>query len=371
MEEVDDESDINSVEPGDEDKENGEKEEDLRAKRKRNNRLKLKTLLEDIMNDSTDNNSEEPREFGKKGKAKRIKREDSVGYVADSADEDEDQSDTQNDSESSGEGLEAPSSRKRTRSGRTVKRIYAEDDSDEDFEPSTKRRARKAKTVIKTKVREEESLSEYELIRQKNILERQKMFEQLDFGSAKASVLATTPKAGPSKRGLAASKPKMEAGPVRQSLRLQKLDAETGLKLPEKEPTMYNTVDNHPPLPFEDLELDTIANLNGDDDEEDAEILEEKRKFLDTISNCKVGDKGRTSFGEDFNETEQALSNIDIKDDQVAKVVPERIFSMAVHPTEDKVIVAAGDKTGSIGIWDVKDKESDNHGVHVFKVFAS
>ncbi len=42
-----------------------------------------------------------------------------------------------------------------------------------------------------------------------------------------------------------------------------------------------------------------------------------------------------------------------IKAEQVAKVVPQRIFSMAIHPSEDKILAIAGDKWGRLGIWDV------------------
>ena len=48
-------------------------------------------------------------------------------------------------------------------------------------------------------------------------------------------------------------------------------------------------------------------------------------------------------------------------------MVPNRIFSIAVHPTESKVLVAAGGKWGSIGFWDVLDTESEKHGVQVIK----
>ena len=39
--------------------------------------------------------------------------------------------------------------------------------------------------------------------------------------------------------------------------------------------------------------------------------------------------------------------------DQVAKVVPQRIFSLAVHPTESKILAFVGDKWGRLGLWDV------------------
>ena len=37
----------------------------------------------------------------------------------------------------------------------------------------------------------------------------------------------------------------------------------------------------------------------------------------------------------------------------VAKVVPNRTFSVVIHPTVDKILVATGDKWGRLGIWDV------------------
>ncbi|PJF16900.1 hypothetical protein PSACC_03286 [Paramicrosporidium saccamoebae] len=39
----------------------------------------------------------------------------------------------------------------------------------------------------------------------------------------------------------------------------------------------------------------------------------------------------------------------------IAKAVEERIYSMAVHPNCDKIIVSAGGKFGSLGIWDATD----------------
>ena len=39
-------------------------------------------------------------------------------------------------------------------------------------------------------------------------------------------------------------------------------------------------------------------------------------------------------------------------DDRVAKLVPNRILSLAIHPSEDRVLVAAGGKWGKVGLWD-------------------
>ena len=95
-----------------------------------------------------------------------------------------------------------------------------------------------------------EEMSEYEKIRQKNIAERQRKFQELQLNEAKTRLsdsLNLTPaakkaRANTSYRGLAVKKEKAEQSnePVRKSLRLQNIEAETGLKLPEKEPTLLH-----------------------------------------------------------------------------------------------------------------------------------
>ena len=95
-----------------------------------------------------------------------------------------------------------------------------------------------------------EEMSEYEMIRQKNIAERQRKFQELQLNEAKTRLsdsLNLTPatkkaRANTSYRGLAVKKEKAEQSsePVRKSLRLQNIEAETGLKLPEKEPTLLH-----------------------------------------------------------------------------------------------------------------------------------
>jgi hypothetical protein len=47
----------------------------------------------------------------------------------------------------------------------------------------------------------------------------------------------------------------------------------------------------------------------------------------------------------------------------VAKVCPDRIYSMTVHPSSNHLIVSAGDKLGHVGIWNVNDNYTP-HGDH-------
>lgn len=95
-----------------------------------------------------------------------------------------------------------------------------------------------------------EEMSEYDKFRQKNIEERQRKFQELQLNEAKTrlsdslnltSITKKKAKSNTSYRGLAVKKEKEQSNePMRKSLRLQKIEAETGLKLPDKEPTLLH-----------------------------------------------------------------------------------------------------------------------------------
>jgi len=57
------------------------------------------------------------------------------------------------------------------------------------------------------------------------------------------------------------------------------------------------------------------------------------------------------SWETELSEKVEALS-ID-KEEWVCKVTPERIYGVATHPSESKLICCAGDKLGYVGLWDV------------------
>lgn len=53
--------------------------------------------------------------------------------------------------------------------------------------------------------------------------------------------------------------------------------------------------------------------------------------------------------------TMDEIQNFEVK--KVAKVVPDRIYSVCFHPT--RLLACAGDKTGYLGLWDIKDEDAD------------
>ena len=109
---------------------------------------------------------------------------------------------------------------------------------------------------------------QYEKIRKRNIAERQRKLAELNLiklASDLSSAMPGTSKKIASRRGLSAPKKEKEnlpLEPVRKSLRLQNIDADTGLTLPEKEPTRYHIIEDdwvaRPPLT--DLTLEEITN---------------------------------------------------------------------------------------------------------------
>ena len=60
------------------------------------------------------------------------------------------------------------------------------------------------------------------------------------------------------------------------------------------------------------------------------------------------------------------VSRMTITEELVAKVVPDRIFSVSAHPGA-QAVVATGGKAGHVGLWDVKAQDQETHGVHLFQ----
>ena len=68
--------------------------------------------------------------------------------------------------------------------------------------------------------------------------------------------------------------------------------------------------------------------------------------------------------GSEDETIENLVLRLKISTDQVAKVTPGRIFSMAIHPSVDNVVVGVGDINGHVGLWNVAAK---NDGVEILR----
>jgi len=227
------------------------------------------------------------------------------------------------------------------------------EESDDDFDPKTSNKKKKKGNVSRTPEADKkkpitsilsDDLCEYEKIRHENIRQREAMFAELDFEEAKMGVTPEIQRSatGPSKRGLQPVKKEKEVLPRRQSSRL------AGGKVPEIErfvPMADPEVPEAPEIPERTLTLEEFG------EPECSSLLTSVASSTATLS--KSG--------------KQDLAGLTISPEGVAKVVPERIFSIAVHPGHEKVVAAAGDKRGNIGLWDCEDRESASHGVHLLR----
>ncbi|KAK4108297.1 WD repeat-containing protein [Canariomyces notabilis] len=163
--------------------------------------------------------------------------------------------------------------------------------------------------------------------------------------------------------------------PTRQSSRLAGLGADTELLKRKAEVDAESEADK---ARAKKLRVDGDLNL-GD-------ILVEGRKWeggIDGLARLKgLGVRGaqpgvRTFTEEDVNKTtDKGLRELRLRMSglklyekwpvQDIKIVPQRVYSMGFHPTEDKPIIFAGDKEGAMGVFDasqepvkVEDDEDD------------
>ncbi|XP_053172805.1 WD repeat-containing protein 76 [Scomber japonicus] len=184
-------------------------------------------------------------------------------------------------------------------------------------------------------------LSAYELERLENIKQNQAFLSSINLLQATEELKQSTrPK--PSQRGLMRSQAGVrEVLPPRKSLRLQNKEAEV-LTLPP-EPTgvqvdqQFSRLKKPPgPLPMDPVNMDGGSKLPSQLFELCSEDSTEGRMVeLDLKEHCS------------------ALTNMRITEDRVAKVVKDRIFSAAFHPCTTSLLMAAGDKWGKVGLWNL------------------
>ncbi|XP_042263701.1 WD repeat-containing protein 76 [Thunnus maccoyii] len=196
-------------------------------------------------------------------------------------------------------------------------------------------------------------LSAYELERLENIRQNQAFLSSINLLQATEEFKQSTrPK--PSQRGLMRSQTGVrEVLPPRKSLRLQNKEAEV-LKLPPEPRGTLIYQQSSPlkkppgPLPMDPVNMDEGSKLPSQLFELCSEDTTEKKVELD------------------LKEYRSALKNMRITEDRVAKVVKDRIFSAAFHPCASRLLMAAGDKWGKVGLWNLGGDWGDD-GVLLFE----
>jgi len=236
-------------------------------------------------------------------------------------------------------------------------------------------------------------LSSYEMERLANIEKNQLFFKELNMKEVKDSFQQATGKqlktVKPGKYGLKREKKEKEDLPRRSSLRLQRMDP-MGVPLPEipkdDQQTMseqfkrvyYYTktanriglhgvevgkydVDRRRRKTEEPIEM---RSYNGIENDICKSVVQEWCDHSNTHQKNKGGNPEEPIS--DLESYTKVIEKLSIADDHAAKVVPDRIFSIIVHPMVSKILVFAGDKWGKIGVRDLYSKEGHD-GVFLFE----
>ncbi|KAK3861277.1 hypothetical protein Pcinc_032727 [Petrolisthes cinctipes] len=77
------------------------------------------------------------------------------------------------------------------------------------------------------------------------------------------------------------------------------------------------------------------------------------------------GANKKTPWTCNVNSVVKQMKKMVVREEYVAKVVPNRTFSNQIHPTMTKTLVLVGAKWGELGVWDVDRKDESNR-AHFF-----
>ncbi|XP_044300806.1 WD repeat-containing protein 76 [Varanus komodoensis] len=198
-------------------------------------------------------------------------------------------------------------------------------------------------------------LSAYEKKRLKNITENAEYFASLKLFESAARLREMTIK-GQSHEIKRVKPSKTEAETAcRRSMRLQRVDP-LGIPLPEKPAEPELSVEEHQCLPPGPIQM-----IPAHQDQR----TEPTEGVLNTWAKISQVEPKNTKKNMCNLESYKArLCGMVLREDCVAKVVKSRIYSVAIHPSESRTLVAAGDNWGHVGLWDLDCKLED--GIHAF-----
>ncbi|NXM40138.1 WDR76 protein, partial [Gymnorhina tibicen] len=196
-------------------------------------------------------------------------------------------------------------------------------------------------------------LSAYERKRLKNITENAKFFAALKLHevSARLNQIATKRQSHVTKR----RKPKKVEDETarRRSMRLLRVEP---LDVPVLETPAQPAAEEYPQVPVGPLPM------VPEDQAEDSKWTEALLGTWMRISELKADDADRGT--PDIKRYQESLSSMVLSEENIRKVVKNRVCSMAIHPSESTILVAAGDKWGHIGLWNVSCRSEE--GAHIF-----
>lgn len=204
-----------------------------------------------------------------------------------------------------------------------------------------------------------DSLSEYEIARQEKIAKNQALLQQLQLDAqqtgigAKSKAKSSTANGAKRKRPAVTRVKKEDDGPRRTSARLQGIvaDSEVARQKDEKQAEV-----------FAEQQRIKRQRVSGDINLGDAVLSGNYEIRGNWLRNIAAPGE-RTFSDQDVKETtdkqlrelRERMSSLQLwegAEPNRIKITPERIYSLGFHPTTDKALVFAGDKLGSLGVFD-------------------
>lgn len=260
---------------------------------------------------------------------------------------------------------------------------------------------------VKVSKPNDSDLSDYERVRLENIKRNQEFLGNLGLDLVKPDLPAHSSSSDKvSKRGVTVVKKKVFDVPVRRSSRvtserlkeeIDQLKAQLAegtksdsmaiqkqidekqvqydLMMSQKQAQSYEVlmeaVNSDPRfrLPRDPIPLLAASNLPEDNEgdiwvEPLITLLKSQAKVSASAKQRPATTKKPKSEDESYIQSMKALS---LAEDDVAKLTESRVAAVWFHPTPHKLICAAGDKAGNIGLWDVDSKSTGVGGVFKYK----
>ncbi|XP_036697569.1 WD repeat-containing protein 76 isoform X1 [Balaenoptera musculus] len=200
-------------------------------------------------------------------------------------------------------------------------------------------------------------LSPYEKKRLKNISENANFFASLQLSESAARLREMIKKRQPPESKRKKPKKKENGTGCRRSMRLLKVDP-SGVSLPATPTQPILVADENPLLPPGPLEM---TSENRDDN---SELF---KGFLQTWAEVsKTRSKNTEKALSSIKSYKANLNGMIISEDTVYKVTKGPIFSVALHPSEIRTLVAAGARSGQVGLWDLTHQPKED-GVYIFQ----
>ncbi|CAG0902449.1 unnamed protein product [Darwinula stevensoni] len=97
------------------------------------------------------------------------------------------------------------------------------------------------------------------------------------------------------------------------------------------------------------------------------DIWDETKLFLGSIQNFRSKTPTSNMNLIPLDKYQSTLEELKVTEESYAKVVPSRIYSMEFYPSTTSVLIAAGDRDGYVGIWDILSSRGASEGVHLFR----